>query len=401
VGGDETETDSFSAGLNGVLPFTGLSYDLTGSLVGRDSLSGESFFGDSGIRLSQPLLRDFWIDQPRAQIQLNRKSLKISEWVLREQILVTVAAVEQAYFNLIFTRENVRVQTNALELAREFLRQNKRRVELGSLAPLEEKQAEAQVATIQAQVFEAERAAAAQENALKTLITDDFAAWHKVELLPAENLVAVPASFDVTESWRNSLTQRPEIQQLRLDLERRDITLRFQKNQLFPALDLVGSYGHNALNSSYNLVAEDLREGHNPRYSYGVVLNIPIGNRSARNRYRIGKAEKEQALLQYKQLEQRIMVQVDDAIKLAQSAFQRVEATREARLFAEAALDAEEKKLASGKGTTFIVLQFQRDLTEARFQEIRALAEYNNALSQVSLREGTTLERRRIQIDSK
>jgi outer membrane protein len=99
-----------------------------------------------------------------------------------------------------------------------------------------------------------------------------------------------------------------------------------------------------------------------------------------------------------KSREQDIMVEIDDAIKQAQSSFERVESTRQARLFAEAALEAEQKKLESGKTTSFFVLQFQRDLTAARFEEIRALAEYNIALSQLALRQGITLDRHRIDL---
>jgi len=102
-----------------------------------------------------------------------------------------------------------------------------------------------------------------------------------------------------------------------------------------------------------------------------------------------------------KKLEQDIMIQIDDAVKLAQTSFERVDATKQARLYAEAALEAEQKKLENGKSTSFVVLQLQRDLTTARSQEIRALADYNQALAGLALNEGSVFERNHLTVNAK
>src|SRR5207253_9934169 len=126
------------------------------------------------------------------------------------------------------------------------------------------------------------------------------------------------------------------------------------KNQLWPELDVTGSYGHSERSlTGFGEVVDNLPQGTNPRYSVGVILDIPLGNRAARARYRSAKADQEQALLEYKRLEQQIMVQIDDAVKLIRSSFERVEATRAARAFAQEALAAEQKKLENGKSTSF------------------------------------------------
>jgi HAE1 family hydrophobic/amphiphilic exporter-1 len=105
--------------------------------------------------------------------------------------------------------------------------------------------------------------------------------------------------------------------------------------------------------------------------------------------------------LQLKQIEQNVMVEIDNAVKTAQSNYQSAEATKQARIYAEAALDAEEKTYTVGKATTFEVLQYQNNLTAARSQEIRALANYNEALANLSQQEGSTLERNHINIEVK
>lgn len=408
IGSREIEADALRGGVNpgvsGISP-TGLKYSLstdathsTSSFVGQQN---DTYSGSWNLRLQQPLLRDFWIDGGRFQILVNRKNLKVSELLLMQQIILTINNVEQAYYNLIFSRENVKVQETALQLAERSLDETKKKVQVGALAQLEEKQAESLVATSKADLLAAQRNLALQENVLKSLLTSDYNTWQEIQLVPTENLIAVPMIYNLQESWKHGLTLRPDLQQLKVDLERRDITVRYQKNQLFPQLDLIGSYGHNGLDTSFGGVFGDYGRTDNPSFSYGITLSIPLGNQSARNRYKASKAEKQQALLQLKKQEQDIMIQIDDAIKQAQTNFERVEATRQARLFAEAALDAEQKKLENGKSTPFFVLQFQRNLTAAKFEEIRALAEYNNALAQLSFREGMTLERHKITVTVK
>lgn len=399
----ERESDNFSGRplLSGYAP-SGLTYDadfsLSGSeFTGRDALGNarttEQFESGAGISLRQPLLRNFWIDQPRATILINKKRVQISEWQLRAQLISTIALVETAYYDLIRARENIKVQRSALDYNNQLLRENKKRVEVGALAPLDEKQAEAEVARGVAALLQTEQSYAVALNNLKNLIVQDFSNWVNVVIDPMETLVAVPAHPDLPESWKRGLTLRPEIKQLQLDLESQDINLKFLKNQLWPALDLIGSYGRSGLNTSYGRAADDLTRELNPSHTYGVVLSIPLGNRAARNSLKAARASRSQSLLDYKALEQTIMVSIDNAIKLLQSQFQQVEATRQARLFAQDALAAEQKRYENGKSTSFNVLLFQRDLTRSRFEELAALAEYNKASAGLAAQEGATLTR--------
>jgi outer membrane protein TolC len=128
-------------------------------------------------------------------------------------------------------------------------------------------------------------------------------------------------------------------------------------------------------------------------------MTFPLGRINARNTYKAAKMTKEQIGLQLKQLQQNILIQIENAIETAKTDLQRAGATRQARIYAEAALDAEQKKLENGKSTSFQVLSLQRDLTTARSTEIRALADYNEALANVAVNEGTTLERRKVDLE--
>src|SRR2546430_9993661 len=118
-----------------------------------------------------------------------------------------------------------------------------RSVEVGDLPPLDEKQSEAQVQTVQTDLYAAEQALAEQQNILKNLMTDEFQTWVDVSVEPSEGLIAVPQLFDRPDSWRNAIGSRPDLVQLRLELEKQGIVVRYRFNQIFPRLDLVGGYG--------------------------------------------------------------------------------------------------------------------------------------------------------------
>jgi outer membrane protein len=412
IPGSTTDSDSFQAGVRGLLPW-GLSYNLSGQL---SESTGTSFAQIGGViipipvdqtqgrvvaTLAQPLLRNFWIDGARLTIEFNRTQIGISDLQFEQQLMNTVTAVEMAYYDLILAMETVKVQEKALQLAQRLLDENRKRVEVGALAPLDEKQAEAQVATSRSDLLSARRMLAVQQNELKNLISSEYAEWHGLQLVPQERLTAVPKVFNLTDSWLQAMTRRPELLQSRLNLRQQGITIQYRRNQLLPQLDIVGSYGRLGAvegDGYFGRVLTSIREGDGSFYSVGGQIVFPLGNRNARSNYRAAQAEQEQALLRLKQIEQNIMVQIDNGIGLARTQFERVEATRMARAYQEAALEAEEKKLESGKSTSFFVLQLQRDLTAASSAEVQALADYNKALVQLSLAEGSVLDRNRIRV---
>jgi outer membrane protein TolC len=400
--GSETFTETYGPSFTQQLG-TGGRVTLNGDLIRRSGSSFTSFnySTDAGISLTQPLLKNLWIDATRQTIQVNKRTLKIDELALRSQVITTVNSVQQAYYELVYARDNVKVQEASLELAEKLLAENKRRVEVGALAPLDEKQSESQVAARRSDLLSAKRDLEIQVNNLKNLVGDDFNAWASTSLDPADKLLAVAQTLNVQDSWRHSMALRPDLAQAREQIERQNIVLRYNYNQLFPSLDLTLTYGHNGLGRTMATGLNGVQRGDNQFYSYGIVLSFPLSNTTAKNNYKSGKLTKEVLLLQFKQLEQSIIVEIDNAVKQAQTAYEKIEATRQARLYAEAALDAEQKKLENGKSTSFFVLQLQRDLTAARSAEIRALADYNKSLSTLSKSEGTTLDKANIGLEFK
>lgn len=403
--GSISKADALSSSVQGRSPL-GTTYSLSGNLTERYGTSGsgsafDNTSGSIGVSVTQPLLRNFWVDSARLTIRVAKNRLKYSEHGLRLRMIDVVTLVEQAYYDLIAARESVKVQQSALELAERLLAENKKRVEVGSMAPLDQKQAESQLASSRADLISAQRAVTAQENVLKSLLSEDYRKIHDIDIEPAEGLTAPVMIFNLQESWSKGMTQRSDLQQAKLDLERQGIQLKYDRNQLFPELDVFGSYGYGAGGPTTIEFSDGLRDfaDHNlPFYSYGASVSVPLSNVGPRNRYKATKLSVAQAVLTLKKLEQGVLIQIDDGIKQAQSNYERVDATRAAREYAEAALDAEQKKLASGKSTSFFVLQLQKDLTAARSAEIAALADYNKSLAALAQVEGTTLDRRGINV---
>jgi outer membrane protein TolC len=413
IPGSTTDSDSFGGSLGGLTPW-GMTYDLRGN---ANEQYGNSFGFDANTNLItsafdssqssvaidvvQPLLKNFWIDGTRLNIAVAKNRVKYSELGLKARIIDIVTRVELAYYDLEFGHESVKVQQQALELAQRLREENKKRVEVGALAPLDEKQSEAEVAARQADLIAAQRNLELLENILKQLLNDDFASWSAERIEPVDSLSGERQLFNLQDSWAKGLAGRPEYRQATLDVEREGIQLKYDHNQLYPQLDVFGTFGYNGSGREFSDSLDEVNQRDRAFYTYGGKITIPLGNGAARNRYKSTKAGREQSLLLLKKLEQDIMIGIDNAIKLAQSNYERIEATRKAREYAEAALSAEQKKLENGKSTSFIVLSLQRDLTAAQSTEISALVQYKRALAQVAQAEGSTLERRKIDLSVK
>jgi len=392
IPGSVRDDDNFSSSLGGTLPW-GTTYSLQGAATDTYGSSGESSAGSASVTVNQPLLKNFWIDQTRLTIRVDKNRLKYSQQTLRLQIIQTLTALEQAYYDLIYDRQYVGVQEKAVELAERLVAENKKRLEVGILAPLDLQSAESQAESSRAAVIAARSQLGTQGRLLKQYIADEFSPWADVELVPTGTLAAPPPMLDRQDSWIKGLTQRPELLQAKLDLEKAGIYLKYYRNQLYPEVDLFATYGFNGSGREFSSALYDIQQTDRPFYTYGGKLTIPLGNTTARANYRSGKLTLRQALLSVKKIERDIRIAIDNDIGTIRANFDQVQATRAAREYAAAALDAEQQKLDHGKSTTYTVLQMQRDLTAARGNEIQALDTYNKSLAQLSQDEGATLER--------
>jgi outer membrane protein TolC len=392
------QINSYGPGLSGFTPW-GLNYSFTGPLS-EQNVSGapDLYSSQPAVTLSQPLLKNLWIDNTRYTISVGKNQLKMDQMALRLQIMNVINNVMAAYYNLIFARENVAVQEMAFKLAEETTRQDAQEVKAGALAPLDEKQAESQAASSRSGLLAAQAGLIGQENALKLLLDLPQDQWKDFTPVPSEHLLALPENPDLQECMRNGLEKRPDMLQAKLGIEKQHLTIKYTYNQLFPEIDIVGNYGRNATELTFNNNLNTIQRGDYPFYSYGVVMTIPLGNSGPRNAYKSAKASLEQLLLQFKKIEWSIVTAIDDDVANVQADWLRVDATRQARIFAEEALKAEQTKLEHGMNTSFFVLQAQQTLTARRLDEIQALVRYNIDVEQLAFDDGTILDRNHIEL---
>jgi len=392
------QINTYVPGLSGFTPW-GLNYNFSGPLS-EQNVSGapDLYATQPSVTLSQPLLKNSWIDNTRYTILLSKTTMKSDQLALQAQIMAVVNNIKAAYYTLISDRELVTVQQIAVKLAEETWHEDEQRVQAGALAPLDQKQAESQAASARSDLLTAQATLATQENVVKTLLGLRRGDWLAMSPVPSERLVAVPEDPDVRECWRTALEKRPDMLQAKLRAEAQHVLLKLDFNQLLPEVDLVGSYGRNATELTLNNSLETIRQGNFPFYSYGVQLTIPLGNSTARFKYKSDKIGLEQLLLQIKQLELTIIPAIDNDVTKIRTDLLKVDSTRQARMYAEEALQAEQTKLLHGKNTSFFVLQAQQTLTARRSDEIQALANYNIDLDQLAFDEGIILDRNHIDV---
>ena len=409
----EADSEIVSAGLMGVLP-TGLTYTLGGNYAHsygtRNFLNFDSYKTTAGITLSQPLLRDFWVDQPRWLIQVNKRNLEISELGVLFIAMNVINLTQQGYYDLLFAWENMRVYQNLVETRRTFREGIQRQVQLGMVTALEERFARSQLALAETELVNASNTVALASNNLKTLMGVAASEWRDQALTPAGYLLTVPELLDMPMSWRAGLRQRPDLHQLAINLENAALTVRYRRNQLFPSLNVIGSYGLQGADAIQAFPTEDpqasrsrafqqLEDQDSPSSMIGVLFSIPLTSTAERANYKMSKELRQQAELLLKQKEELILREIADAVNLARFSFERAETAREAVHYAAEALKAEEERLRGGTGSFFLVLQAQEDSTLAKITELAAKRDYNKALSQLHFTEGSLLDRYGLEFD--
>ena len=411
--GFDSESTVAGVGLAGFLPFGGL-YNFGGnyghSTGSRDFLNFDSYRVNASVYLQQPLLKNSWIDQPRLTIKVNKRNLEISEEGVRFVAMDVINQVQQGYYDLAAAWDNLRVRQDLLDTRERFLRGIQRQLEGGLLTVQDVKVADAQRANALTALILASNTVALAGNNLKTLLGNTGAAWDEGFLRPAEPMLAVRDSFDLHASWQRGIAQRPDLAQLIKGIEKANLNLKFRRNQLFPSIDAIGSYGRRGADAvqafppdkpaaSSSEAFGQIGRGDAPSDMIGLMLTVPLTRTSDRAQYRLGKELKKQAELLVKQKEELILREISDSIHTARFGFETVQAARQGVEYAEAALAAEEQKLVGGRSSIIFVLQFQTDLALARAAEIQARADYNKAISQLRFSEGSILERNLIDVE--
>lgn len=369
------------------------------------------------LNLSQPLLRDFGPQMANRDIVIARNNLDISESQLLKTVQDTVYSVTQAYWNLVYSKENYQVQLASLQLARDFLAQNRLKVEIGQMAPIDILSAESQVANIEASILSAESSLKGNEDQLKTLLnlsSEEGAETIEVVDKPRFEEQRV----DLDQALLVALQRRPDLRISKLDLKNQELNLAYAKNQLLPNLSLSASFSTPGLSGTqllydgnplfgnvigtvpggFSSAYRDSLAFKYPNWNIGLTLDINLSNYLSKASYAIAQVSMKQTLLNMENTEKQAVLEIKNAVRQLQTSYKQVQAYKVARELAEKKLAGEEEKLRVGQSTNYVVLQYQRDLTSARVAELQSIITYNIAQTSIDRATGVLLEKKNIKI---
>jgi outer membrane protein len=353
------------------------------------------------FNFTQPLLRNFAIDSTRQQLLVGQKQLEIVDVQLQQTITQTARGVRSAYFALLGAIGQLEVARKSLELANVSLRNNEKRVEVGTIPPIDIVEAQAEVSRNEEAVIINEAQIKSLEDALRTLIMNPSQPdYWTARIIPSEQPVLTPQTVDVEAAIRNALDKRTDLIQARKQLEQTDIGIRFARNQRLPGVNAVVNYGlagvggtrtgydysggfpvptGEVVQRSFGDALRDIFGNEFKTWSFQLQVNYPLGRSAADVELAQGRVQRQQDVTGLRALELQVTAAVRDAARQVDTNLQRVEATRKAREFAQKRYEAEEKRMTVGLSTTFQLFQAQRDLAQQQLAELNAVISYNSA----------------------
>lgn len=406
VGQEGVTSKAFGAALalSQQLPWYGGAYSVIwdGSRSTTESLFSNfnpNLAGSLRLTFSQPLLRDRAIDPAREQVTRTRTNRGIADVNYREQVAQTTAQVRRAYWDFVASRVAVDVARRSLALAEDLVRTNKARVDVGEAAPLDLVSARAEVAQRAEELILAETAVRRTEDSLRTLVLDsgepDF--W-TVRIEPADVQPSAASSPDVDPAIRRALEARTDLVRARAEIEIARTAVALRDNQRLPdlrvgaSLALAGVGGKRLLTdgqfpptilgvaqTGFGGVLGQIVTGDFPAWSVGLTLRYPIGQSYEEADLARARLEQQRAETQIRTLEIEVARQIRSAALDMESAAKRIETTKAGRELAEERAGAEQKRYEVGMSTSFLVVQAQRDLAQARINEVLALLSYERA----------------------
>jgi outer membrane protein TolC len=408
AGGDILSTDTLTAN-NGVqqnLKWGGGSYavafnnnrqEQSDLFATRNPVLNTNVF----MAFSQPLLRSLRTDAVRTQLKITKINQEMSETQLRATVVRTVANVRNAYWDLVYAIQAEEVAQNSLQLATKLVEDNRARVEVGTLAPLDVTQAEAEQANRRQTLAQARATHGTAELALKRLIvngTED--PYWTANIEPVDRPTYSTETVDVAGAVRRALSSRTDLEQSKKQVQSNDVSIKSLSDAQLPALDLTASYGlagiggtqfvrppGSALGAAPTQIIPSgfsdalglLTDARAPSWNFQLNFSYPLGTSPAEAATARARLQQRQTIAQSRQLELQIATEVTNAALLVDSNRERLQAATAAKELADLRLSAEQSRFEVGLSTNFFVVQAQRDLRDAQNAELRALLDYRRA----------------------
>jgi len=412
----------------GFLTGTSFTVGLSNSSLNTTSLNtnlNPSIASSLTLNVTQHLLQGFGSAVNGRNIQIAKNNREVNDLQFKQQVINIVASIINLYWDLVSFNEDVRVKQQAVDLNQKLLGDNRKQVEIGTLAPITIVQAEAELASAEQDLTISQTRVLQQETILKNALSRNGVASPSVadaRIIPTDH-IQVPqteAVEPIQDMMSEALRSRPEIGQRKIQLVNDNIALNGSRSQLRPTVDAVMNLNNNGLAGDistlpvtpgapprtvtpyfvggYGTVLGQLFRRNFPDYNFGVQVNIPLRNRSAQADMILDQLTVRQREISLQQLENQIRVDVQNALIALQQSRAGYLAATKTRVFREQTLDAEQKKYALGASTIFNVILIQRDLAVAQSAEVSALSTYSRARVQLDVATGQTLSTNNISI---
>ena len=410
---------------------TGSSVTLTWANRASETNSQRANFNPSlrsnvTLGFRQPLLQGFGLAVNSRNITVSKNNREVSDLAFEQQLVETTTRVENLYWDLVSFRFDVEGREEDLGLSKRLYQDNKRRVEIGTLAPIEIVRAEAEVASREQDLALAVTSVQLQETLLKNAISTNGLASPSlllVEIVPTDT-IQVPDKEQIQpiqDLMTLALRARPEMIQSRIQMHNRDLNLKGIRNAMLPRVDLVADVTNNGLagriNDNFNgflgqsnavsgfflgglgTSVTQLFRRNFPDYQIGVQMTIPLKNRRAQADMTATLLERRQAQIRLRQQENAIRSEVNNAVIGVQQARAVYRAARQTRILQEQTLHAEQRKFDLGVSTIFLVVQAQRDLALARSTETTSQNNYVKSRVELERSTGQALNSNNISVD--
>jgi outer membrane protein TolC len=416
-----------TGGISAVIPKLNWSADISytgAALESNSSIQALSPQYTAGLtaNVTLPLLKDFLWSQPWLAVKTTHIAEGSSLDGFRQGLMDTVEGIERAYWELVASEERLRVANKSLESNLTLLDQTRAQYDVGVVSRVEVVEAEAGVANSDFDRITAENGyRRAQDQLIDVVLGPNLTPDSSLEIQPTTRPDVVTYDIDPDAATAKALENRPELAIARANVEAADLTRRFARNQLLPQVDAVGSYGYTGLagrtsptpdffgnprtpipgiGRHYADTDDDFFSADGARsWTAGGVFSIPIGNVGARAAKRRAELELTRARTQVRREEQRIVLEIRDAVRNLRSAQEGIEAAERRRLAAEEQFRAESIRLEHGESTPFDVLQREQQLVEAESQKIAAIQIYLNSLAALDRAQGTILRERNVVVE--
>lgn len=399
-----------------------LSFSNTRNTTSATSSTLNPYYSSNlALTISQPLLRNRSIDLNRRQIRVQKKRIEQSDADFRLRTIDVISQVQSAYWDLVFAMRDQQVQLDNVNLSRENLRQIEAQISAGAKAPLDRSEVLTELANRESSLLSATQTVSIAENALKQLILKDPTAtqW-SAQITPTDSPVVDTNPVNLNDAILEARKNRPELHRLRLQRDINDIDLQYFRNQTKPQIDIVSTVASTGLAGTACNPAIILCPGTPPPFliggffkdlsnlakfetrniSVGVSISLPLHNTTAKANLAGAQIQREQLDASVRSTEQGVEVDVRNAAQSVESARLQVLTAREARRNAEIQLEGEQRLYSVGRSTTYLLIQRQNALANARDSEVRAETNYSKAVSNLQHATSTTLHANNIIVDN-